>query len=81
MIDPMAAARVLDEHAQACSPGVAALEAARGLLSSLTRCPEPTRARRLAQRLQRRGFDMQTVQDTLDQLGLGEADNEYNPAQ
>ncbi|MCH2135688.1 MAG: RecX family transcriptional regulator [Phycisphaerales bacterium] len=80
-IDPKAAAQVLEDHAQARSPSEGALVAARDMLQSMKRLDSPTQARRLAGRLGRRGFDMQTVQDTLDQLGLGEADSEYNPAQ
>ena len=69
-IDPDVAQEAINDLDQQQDHVEAAMTAAEPMLRALSRFDRSTRARRLAGRLARRGFDAQTVHDALDRLGL-----------
>ena len=77
-IDAAAAGQVLSELADAASPLEAAIESGRRTLGALRNLERSKQATRLARRLQRRGFDAETVEAALEQLGLGPDASEYH---
>jgi regulatory protein len=77
-VHPDVAQDVLNDLSTGQDAVEAACQAATGMLRSLQRLDAPTRRRRLAGRLARRGFDAETVHETLERLGEGDTDARYD---
>lgn len=77
-VDPAVAQAALGQLAQEQDPMQAACAAAEAMRRSLKGLDAATCRRRLAGRLLRRGFDQDTVEEALEQLGLGANDSGYH---